>query len=83
MNNIDSYTQPVAVSELDAQTRGKFVSRTYAHLFGAICAFILIEASIVLDHQGSADVDLASNNNFRVGCPTCFVTLPTDVNMNL
>jgi hypothetical protein len=45
-------------------------------------AFILVEASVVLDHQGAADVDLASDD-FRVGCPTCFVTLPTDVNMNL
>jgi len=45
-------------------------------------AFILIEASIALDHSGSADLDLASGD-FRVQCPYCFVTLPTDVNMNL
>lgn len=43
MSDMDSYSQTVAVNELDAQTRGTFVSRTYAHLFGAVCAFILIE----------------------------------------
>jgi FtsH-binding integral membrane protein len=43
MSNIESYSQPVAVTELDSQARGAFVSRTYAHLFGAISAFILIE----------------------------------------
>jgi FtsH-binding integral membrane protein len=43
MNNTGSYCQPVAVGELDAQARGTFVSRTYAHLFGAVSAFILIE----------------------------------------
>lgn len=41
---MESYSRPVAVGDLDAQTRGTFVSRTYAHLFGAFCAFILIEA---------------------------------------
>lgn len=40
---MESYSRPVAVGDLDAQTRGTFVSRTYAHLFGAVCAFILIE----------------------------------------
>src|SRR5215471_4046166 len=43
MNNIESYSQPVAVNDLDSQARGAFVSRTYAHLFGAVSAFILIE----------------------------------------
>lgn len=43
MNNTQSYYEPVAVGELDAQSRGTFVSRTYAHLFGAVSAFILIE----------------------------------------
>ena len=45
-------------------------------------AFILIEAGVVLDHAGSADVDFASGD-FRIDCPYCFVILPTDVNMNL
>jgi FtsH-binding integral membrane protein len=43
MSNIESYSQPVAVNALDSQARGTFVSRTYAHLFGAVSAFILIE----------------------------------------
>ena len=43
MNNTPSYYQPVAVGDLDAQSRGTFVSRTYAHLFGAVSTFILIE----------------------------------------
>lgn len=43
MNDTQSYSQTVAVGELDAQTRGTFVSRTYAHLFGAVSAFILLE----------------------------------------
>src|SRR5512139_3064932 len=43
MNNSESYYQPAAVAEMDAQSRGTFVSRTYAHLFGAVVGFILIE----------------------------------------
>jgi FtsH-binding integral membrane protein len=31
---------------MDAQSRGTFVSRTYAHLFGAVSAFILIELAL-------------------------------------
>jgi FtsH-binding integral membrane protein len=46
MNNIDSLHTPVAVGELDAQSRGTFVSRTYAHLFGAVSAFTLIEIAL-------------------------------------
>jgi hypothetical protein len=38
-------------------------------------AFILIEASVKLDHLSSADVDFTSGD-FRVGCPYCFVTVP-------
>jgi hypothetical protein len=30
----------------DVDSRGTFVSRTYAHLFGAVCAFILIETGL-------------------------------------
>jgi FtsH-binding integral membrane protein len=33
----------LAAGELDSQSRGTFVSRTYAHLFGAVSTFILIE----------------------------------------
>jgi FtsH-binding integral membrane protein len=43
MSNSESYSRPVAVTDLDVQARGTFVSRTYAHLFGAVSAFILIE----------------------------------------
>lgn len=43
MNNIDSYSQHVPVGELDSQSRATFVSRTYAHLFGAILSFTLLE----------------------------------------
>jgi FtsH-binding integral membrane protein len=43
MNSSQSYQQPVAVSDLDSQSRGTFVSRTYGHLFGAVTAFMLIE----------------------------------------
>ena len=53
MNNIQSLHQPVVVGELDAQARGAFVSRTYAHLFGAVSAFTLIE--IFLFKTGMAE----------------------------
>src|ERR1051325_1804415 len=45
MNN-ETYNQTIPVIELDAQSRGKFVSRTYTHLFGAISAFTLIEIAL-------------------------------------
>ena len=41
--NSQSLHQPLTVGELDSQSRGTFVSRTYAHLFGAVSAFTLIE----------------------------------------
>ena len=41
--NTESYPQPIPVIELDEQSRGAFVSRTYTHLFCAISAFTLIE----------------------------------------
>src|SRR2546427_7104107 len=43
MNDTRSYYPSASVGELDAQSRGTFVSRTYGHLFGAVCAFTLIE----------------------------------------
>lgn len=43
MSNSDSFSPPVAVQDLPSQARGTFVSRTYAHLFGAVSVFILIE----------------------------------------
>src|ERR1043165_8261606 len=44
MSNSESFSRPVAVDELPSQARATFVSRTYAHLLGAISAFILIES---------------------------------------
>jgi uncharacterized protein len=52
MNHIDSYPQTAAVIDLDAASRGTFVSRTYTHLFSAIAAFTLIE--VILFRTGLA-----------------------------
>ena len=46
MNGTASYTQPIPVIELDDQSRGTFVARTYNHLFGAITGFTLIEIAL-------------------------------------
>jgi|ERR1043166_2540829 FtsH-binding integral membrane protein len=53
MNNTQSYPQPIPVIELDEQSRGAFVSRTYTHLFCAISAFTLLE--ILLFKSGLAE----------------------------
>ena len=53
MNNPDTYSVDVPVIELDDQSRGRFIARTYNHLFAAICAFTLIE--IGLFKSGVAD----------------------------
>jgi hypothetical protein len=53
MSEMEDYYQPVTVGEMDIDSRGRFVSRTYAHLFGAVCGFILIET--VLFKTGLAD----------------------------
>ena len=53
MNNAETYPRPIPVIELDQQTRGTFVSRTYTHLFSAITAFTLIE--IFLFKMGLAE----------------------------
>src|ERR1051325_11295327 len=47
MNNIGSQTQSVPVVELDENSRGRFVSRAYTHLFGAVTSFILIEVLLL------------------------------------
>lgn len=36
----------LAVGDMDSQSRGTFVSRTYGHLFGAVSAFTLIEVAL-------------------------------------
>ena len=46
MNTPETYTQSVPVIELDGQSRGRFISRTYNHLFTAIVAFTLIEIAL-------------------------------------
>jgi uncharacterized protein len=51
--NPETYSVDVPVIELDDQSRGRFIARTYNHLFAAICAFTLIE--IGLFQSGWAD----------------------------
>jgi FtsH-binding integral membrane protein len=46
MNNPDTYSIDVPVIELDDKSRGRFIARTYNHLFAAICAFTLIEIGL-------------------------------------
>lgn len=41
--NFDNYSNGVPVIALNEQSRGKFIARTYGHLFGAIVAFTLLE----------------------------------------
>jgi FtsH-binding integral membrane protein len=53
MNNIRLYSQQTPVIALDENSRGRFISRTYNHLFGAITAFVLIE--ILLFKTGAAE----------------------------
>src|SRR2546422_9520575 len=53
MNDTDSYHQPAAVIDLDVPSRATFVSRTYAHLFGAVLAFTLVE--VYLFQSGLAE----------------------------
>lgn len=43
MNNPDTYYQSGAVIELDDNSRARFITRTYAHLTGAIFAFVALE----------------------------------------
>lgn len=46
MSNFETYQGSVPVIELDDNSRAKFISRTYNHLFGAITAFTLIEIAL-------------------------------------
>jgi uncharacterized protein len=52
-NNMNSYTRTVPVINLDENTRGRFISRAYNHLFSAVTAFILIE--VLLFKTGLAE----------------------------
>ena len=53
MNDSYSSYRAEAVGQLDTQTRATFISRTYAHLFGAILSFTLIE--VLLFKSGLAE----------------------------
>jgi FtsH-binding integral membrane protein len=46
MNAPDTYTQSIPVIRLGAESRGRFIARTYNHLFSAIVAFTLIEVAM-------------------------------------
>src|SRR5476651_728138 len=46
MNNPNTYSVDVPVIELDDKSRGRFIARTYNHLFAAICVFTLIEIGL-------------------------------------
>jgi len=43
----------IPVSEMDIDTRGEFITRTYTHLFGAIVLFAMLEAAYFM--SGFAD----------------------------
>lgn len=46
MNASGNYSSSIPVVGLSAETRGRFISRTYNHLFSAIVAFTLIEVAL-------------------------------------
>ena len=46
MNNSETFPRPMPVAELDENSRGRFISRTYNHLFIAISVFTLIEIGL-------------------------------------
>lgn len=48
-----NYSPNVPVAEMDEQSRGAFIARTYNHLFGAICSFVILE--LVFFKTGLAD----------------------------
>ena len=43
---MNSYSQSAPVIALDENSRGRFISRAYNHLFGAIAAFVLLEVAL-------------------------------------
>jgi FtsH-binding integral membrane protein len=46
MNDTDIFSSRPTVIELDQQSRGQFIARTYGHLFVAIVAFTLLEVAL-------------------------------------
>jgi uncharacterized protein len=53
MNNTETFPRPIPVAGLDVNSRGRFISRTYNHLFISISVFTLIE--IYLFKSGLAE----------------------------
>jgi hypothetical protein len=53
MSDMGTYSQATPVIELDQNSRGRFVTRAYNHLFGAILAFVMLE--VVLFKTGMAE----------------------------
>ena len=53
MNDTETFSSRVTVSELDDKSRGQFIARTYNHLFFAILGFTLLE--IALFKSGAAE----------------------------
>jgi hypothetical protein len=51
--NFENSTSGSPVIELDEQSRGRFIARTYGHLAGAVLAFVAIE--VVLFQTGLAE----------------------------
>ncbi len=51
--NAYNYSSPIPVIELDDNSRSRFITRTYAHLLGAIAAFIALE--VFLFKSGAAE----------------------------
>ena len=46
MNSEDAFLQPIPVAQASADVRGRFIVRTYNHLFGAIALFTMIEIAL-------------------------------------
>lgn len=63
MNNYDSISYPIA-AESEPDERAKFISRTYAHLAGAVLAFVGIEW--VLLHSSLAPAMMSTLGNGRL-----------------
>lgn len=46
MNTSENWPSSIPVIRLEAESRGRFISRTYNHLFSAIVAFTLVEVAL-------------------------------------
>ena len=54
----------IPVAQLDADSRGAFIMRTYAHLVGAIFAFVLLEFAVFLTPIPEMFVELLSGSRY-------------------